>query len=172
MAFMAAALPYLQAAGAALSVAGAAKSASAANAAARAQQEQLNAAAMQEDAAGQHRAEIDRRKADLMLSRALALGASSGAGTSGLDSVLRGIAQEGETAAGYSLYESTEKAKGMRYSGEVGVSEARARGKATMMQATAGAAMSLAGKYGGGGSGGWFSSGTSAPIEERVSALR
>ena len=71
----------------------------------------------------------------------------------GLDSILRGIAQEGETAAGYSLYESTEKAKGMRYRGQVGVSEAKARGRATMMQAVASSAMTLAGAYGGGGSG-------------------
>jgi hypothetical protein len=136
---------------AAVQMAGAKQSADAANAAAKAEQEQLNAAALQEGAAGQHAAEAARRKSDLMISRALAVGAASGAGTTGLDSILRGIAQEGETQAGYSTYESTERAKGMRYKGDVGVADARARGKATMMQSVASSAMSLYGAYGGGG---------------------
>ena len=121
-----------------LNLAGAQMSADAGNAAAKAEQSQLNTAATQEDAAGQHAAEAARRKSALMLSRAIAIGAASGAGTAGLDSILRGIAQEGETQAGYIGYESTEKAKGMRYRGQVGASEAKARGKATMSPARAG----------------------------------
>lgn len=163
MAMMATALTI---ASTAMQVMGAQQSAKAANAAAAAEQAQLNAAATQEDAAGQHAAEAARRKSDLMLSRALAVGAASGAGTAGLDSILRGIAQEGETAAGYSTYESTEKAKGMRYRGEVGVAEAKARGRATLMSAYASAGISLAGKYGGGLSK-LIPTQAAAPIEDR-----
>jgi hypothetical protein len=156
-----------------LNLAGAKMSADAANVAARNEQAQLNAAATQEDAAGQHAAEQARRKSDLMISRALAVGAASGAGTTGLDSILRGIAQEGETQAGYTTYESTEKAKGMRYRGQVGVAEAKARGKSTMMQAVASSAMTLAGAYGGGS--GFLSkfipTQSAAPIIEKSTAM-
>lgn len=142
-----------------LNIAGAKMSADAGNAAAKAEQAQLNAAALASEATSQHQAEQDRRKADLMLSRALAVGAYSGGGTSGLDSLFRSIAQEGETAAGYSLYEGAEKAKELRYRGTVGVASAKSAGKATLMSAIANSAMMLAGKYGG--------TDTAAPIVER-----
>jgi len=137
----------LLAAAAGVNVAGAKMSADAGVAAAKTEQAQLNAAALANDAAAQHQAEQDRRKSDLMLSRALAVGAYGGGGVSGLDTLFRSIAAEGETAAGYSLYEGTEKAKELRYRGDIGVRSAKASGRATLMSAIANSAMSIAGKY-------------------------
>lgn len=154
---------FMLAASTAMSLYGAKKQADAGNAAAAAEKQQLDTEAMSAEAQSQYDAEAKRRKAELMLSRALAVGAASGAGTTGLDSLLRDIGAEGETAAGYALYGGTEKAKGLRYRGDVGVYEAKAKGKATIMSAVAGAATSLYGAYGGG-----FFTQPAAPIESRT----
>lgn len=154
---------YGTAVGAGLSILGAKQQADAGNAAAKAEQQQLNAAALAAEGQGQYEAEAQRRKSELMISRALAVGAASGAGTQGLDSLLRDIGAEGETAAGYALYGGKEKAAGMRYRGEVGVSEAKSRGSATLMSAIGSSALSLAGRYGGGG----FFSQSAAPIVDK-----
>lgn len=145
MAFMMAALPYLAAG---LTVAGGVASANAANAAAKATKQQLDYQAGQTEAAGQREAEARRRKAALMVSRAVAVGAASGAGTSGIEGALAGIAEEGEKDAGGAIYESTEAAKGMRYKGAVGVAEAKAQGRATILSSVGQAGLSLAGKFG------------------------
>ena len=178
-------MAWMTAIAAGLNIYGAQQQAAAGNEAAKVEQAQLNAAALSAEGQSQYEAEAQRRKAELMISRALAVGASSGAGTSGLDYLLRDIGAEGETAAGYALYGGTEKAKGLRYRGEVGVAEAKAKGRATLMSAIGQSAMSLAAAYGGGGapaaagtaktgSNSWFtkltskSGGRMAPIEERV----
>ena len=97
----------------------AARNAENARIAAEANKVQTDYAAGQADAAGQHQAAANRRKAELMLSRAQAVAAASGGGP--LDeSLMSGILSEGETAAGYSLYESSERAKGLRSRGQVG----------------------------------------------------
>lgn len=102
--------------------------------AAEASKVQTDYAAGQADAAGQHEAEAKRRKAELMLSRAQAVAAASGGGP--LDeSLMSGILGEGETAAGYSLYESSERAKGLRYRGQVGAYEANAKGRSEIESA-------------------------------------
>jgi hypothetical protein len=137
----------MQIAGTALSLAGGLAQSSAMKSAAKANQAQLNYAAGQTEAAGQHKAEQDRRKAELMLSRAMAVGAASGAGTSGMEGILAGIAGEGEKQAQATMYESTERAKGLRYQGAVGVAEAKQKAKATLLGAFGSAAMSIAGRY-------------------------
>lgn len=158
-------MAWMTAIAAGLNIYGAKMQADAGNEAAKAEQAQLNAAALSAEGQSQYEAEAQRRKAELMISRALAVGASSGAGTSGLDSLLRDIGAEGETAAGYALYGGSEKAAGMRYRGEVGVAEAKAKGRATLMSAIGQSAMSLYAAYGGGG-GGFFSQ-SPAPIVDK-----
>jgi len=149
MAFMPLLAPLLTGTGGALastilSVGGAVMQANAANKAAKANQAQLNAQAGQAEAASQHRAEQERRKADLMISRGLAVGAASGAGTSGISGMLEGIAGQGETAASGTLYEGTERAKGLRYQGAVGVSNAKQQGTASILGAVGSSLMKFA----------------------------
>lgn len=93
---------------------------------------QLEYKAGQETAVGQHQAEAARKRATLMMSRAQAVAASSGAGP--LDETLAaGILGEGEKAAGFAGYESKERAKGLQYQGEVGVRQAKRQADAIMM---------------------------------------
>lgn len=125
--------------------------------AALANKQQADYAAGQAEASSQHEAEVKRRKAELMLSRAQAIAAASGGGP--LDETLmKGIIGEGETDAGYSLYEGTERAKGLRYKGDLGVYEANQQGRseiksanrqasATMLGAFAKAGMSMASQF-------------------------
>ncbi len=96
--------------------------------------QQTDHAAGQAEAAGQHEAEAKRRKAELMLSRAQAIAAASGGGP--LDETLmNGILEEGEKDAGYSLYEGSERGKGLRYKGDLGVYEANQQGRAGIKSA-------------------------------------
>lgn len=95
--------------------------------AALANQSQLEKSAIQDEAVGQREALANRRKAELMLSRAQAVAGASGAG--GLDeNLMMGILQEGETAAGYSIYRASESAAGKRYAGEAGLWQAENQG--------------------------------------------
>ena len=123
---------------------GAVASASAMKASAKAEKQQLDYAAGQSEAAGQHEAELRRRKAAITISRGLAVTAASGGSTSGIEGVLAGIAGEGERSAQGALYESTEQAKGQRYKGDVGVASAKAKANATILGGIANAGMSLA----------------------------
>lgn len=125
--------------------------------AAEANKIQADYAAGQAEAAGQHRAEQDRYKAALMLSRAQAVSAASGGGP--LDATLAaGILGRGEQQAGYSMYEANDRAAGLRYRGNVGTYEANARGiseinqankaaNATVLGSFAKAGMSMAGRF-------------------------
>jgi hypothetical protein len=140
-----------------MQVAGAASQGSEMKAAAKANQRraaaekaQLDYMAGQEQAAGQHKAVEARRKAALMLSRAQAVAAASGAGAVD-ESLMGGILEEGEREAGYRMYESGERANTLRYKGEVGLQDAtyqrkvaKQRASMTMMGAVAKAGLSLA----------------------------
>lgn len=106
-------------------------------AAARANQAQLDYQAKQELASSAKQASAQRRKAELMMSRALAVASASGAGTSGIEGLLAGIAGEGEQAAQFEMYEGAERAKGLQYRGRVGVSQARREARTTRSQAGA-----------------------------------
>lgn len=130
-----------------LGLGGSIASAKAQTAAAKANQKQLEYNAGQEQAVAQREAEARRHKADLMISRAIAVGAASGAGTSGIEGIVRGIAEEGEEAAGYAMYEGGEKAAGMRYQGAVGVANAKKSARATILGGIANTGMSLAGRF-------------------------
>lgn len=125
----------------------AAQNAERARAAAEANQKQLEYQAGQEEAAGQHQAEAARRKAALMLSRAQAVAAASGAGP--LDeSLIAGITGEGEREAGFASYGSRERAAGARYRGQVGVYDANARGRQGIEEANAAADATLLSTFG------------------------
>lgn len=137
------AMTALQVASAGLSLVGAIQQARAGTAAAKAQQVQLNYQAGQETASAIQEANARRRKADLMISRGLAVAAASGAGTSGLEGILSGIAEEGERSAGAAMYSGIERAKGLRYQGAVGVAEAKTQAKSTILGGVAKAAMSM-----------------------------
>ena len=165
MAFMAAALPYVSAAATILggmSQADSMRDAAKANAenarrVALINKQQTDYAAGQAEASSQHEAEAKRRKATLMLSRAQAIAAASGGGP--LDeTIASGLIEEGEKDAGFSLYEGTERGKGLRYKRDVGVYEANQQGRteikaankaanATMLGAFAKAGMSMAGQF-------------------------
>lgn len=152
MAALAALLPSslpsaLSAASTILSLAGAVASANAQKSAASANQVQFDYQAGQEQAAAQHEAEARRRKADLMISRAIAVSAASGAGTSGIEGILKGIAAEGETSAQYALYEGNERAAGLRYQGAVGVANAKRSARSTILGGLASAGMSIASRF-------------------------
>lgn len=115
--------------------------------AAEANKKQLDYQAGQEAAAGQHQAEEARRKATLMLSRAQAVAAASGAGP--LDeSLMSGIIGEGEKNAGYAAYGANERAKGLQYRGGVGTYEANARGRQGIEEANAAADATLLSTFG------------------------
>jgi hypothetical protein len=119
-------------AAAAATVIGGMEHASSMRSAAAANKNQADYKAGQEAAAGQYKAEASRKRADLMLSRAHAVAAASGGGA--LDQTLAtGILDQGERAAGFDMYGSTEAAKGTMYAGDVGVSSANARANSTLL---------------------------------------
>lgn len=124
---MAQALPFvmagMSAGGTALSVMGSSKQAKAAKQQAKAQYalaqyeaNQLDQNARETQAAGQYASIEQRRQSELLQSRALAIAASSGAGT--LDptvlDVIGGIAKEGERAVQTETYNAESEAAGMR----------------------------------------------------------
>lgn len=115
--------------------------------AAKAEQAQLDYSAGQAEASAQREAIEERRKADLLVSRGIAVGAASGAGTSGISGILQDITGRGEEAAGAAMYEGAEKAKEMRYRGAVGVTEARQKARATTMSAVGQAAGSIYSRF-------------------------
>jgi hypothetical protein len=126
---MAQALPFIAMAATTL---GGIKQAAAVRSAAAQNKMQLDYMAGQELAAGQYAAEASRKKGELMLSRAHAVAAASGGGP--LDeSLAAGIFSASEKAAGFDTYQSTEKAKGMQYKGDVGVRSAKVESDAILL---------------------------------------
>lgn len=159
-------------AGAVSSVVGGMKAADAAEAQAQRQKQALDFQADQQQqaagqaiAASQRDAEIQRREATLVKSRALALaGASGGAATDPtVVNLIGDIAGQGAYRAGVALYQGEEKARQLnmgasadRYSGEVALETGRNKASAARIQGITGAlgsASSLFGKYGAGGPG-------------------
>lgn len=118
-----------------LGLAGSLSQAKAMKSAAKAEQVQLDYAAGQAEASSQREAIEERRRADLLISRGIAVGAASGAGMSGISGILEGIAGRGEESAGAARYEGVEKAKEMRYRGSAGVTSASQQARATTMSA-------------------------------------
>lgn len=95
--------------------------------AAKTNQNILEAKAVQEEAAGQLAARQKEHDLTIKLSRAQAVAAAQGGG--GLqENLVSGLVERGETAAGYDLYSSTEKAKTLRYQGASAVNDAEAQG--------------------------------------------
>lgn len=128
-----------------------------------ARQQEQNAG--QEQAAAQRKAEIERRNARLVASRALAVAGASGAGASD-PTVINAIADlEGEGAyrAGLAIYEGEDRARAMRQSamnsrtqGQIAYQDAKAQSRAYKRQAWGSVMQGAANygmysKYGGGG---------------------
>ena len=94
--------------------------------AAEANRVELERQAIQEGASGQQRAIQDLRKARLMASAFAARAASGGTGVD--PSMMAGILEEGDKQAGFTMYETNERANSLRHKGAVGVYEAKAQG--------------------------------------------
>lgn len=126
---------------------------------------QLQQAAGQSIAASQRDAMEQNRQARLLQSRALALSAASGAGTTdpSVVNLISNIAGEGAYRSSVALYQGEEKARQLNdsaaaaiYQGDVAMETAKNKAKAYRMQGITGAmtgAASLFGKYGAGGPG-------------------
>lgn len=126
---------------------------------------QMNQAAGQARAASQRDAEEQRRQTALVQSRALALSAASGAGTTdpSVVNLIGDIAGQGAYRAGVALYQGDEKARQLEmgassklYEGEVALVTGKNKARAYTIQGITGAigsASSMFGKYGGGGPG-------------------
>lgn len=161
MAWMAAALPYIKAAGAVMAVAGTVKTSQAQKQYGKQQYEKKEFEAEQledigkADIAASHvAAQEKRRRARFASSRALALAAASGGGA--LDpnvvNIIAGIEEEGEFAAQTELYAGEEAARrkkmgagAARYEGYSELMASRLRAKSTLLSGFG----SLLSKYGG-----------------------
>lgn len=118
------------------------------------QQKQAEYVANQELAASQREALAARRKGELMMSRAMAVASASGAGTTGIEGILAGIAKESEEDAQYALYSGQDRAATTRFRGQVGVAEARNESRvmrnnarSTLIGSLAGTGMGLYQRY-------------------------
>jgi len=125
MTFLAAALPYISAAGTIISTIGSIQEGRAADANARFQAAQMEQQAGQERASAQREAIAKRREAKLAASRVMAL-AGGGAGDAGIINILGDIEAQGEYNAQSALYSGEERALGY----EVGATSRRMEGKA------------------------------------------
>jgi hypothetical protein len=126
MAALAAAVPYISAAGTILSTVSSISGGRSDDAAARFQAKQMEQQAGQERAASQREAIEERRKARFAESRALAVSAASGAGASDptvLD-IMGDLESEGEYRALTALFNGEERARGL----EMGASAKRYEG--------------------------------------------
>lgn len=94
----------------------------------------LDAKATQEEAISQIAATQKRKQLELQLSRAYAVAASQGGGPPP-ESLISGLIEKGETAAGYDLYSGTERAKTLRFQGESGLNTAISQGDLNVSQA-------------------------------------
>ena len=117
---MAAALPYIAAAGTVLNAAGSMKAGSAAAAAGRAtkqadiyQADQLDQNAGQAIASAQREAELQRRQTAMLVSRGIAVAAGGGGGVTDptVSGLLEKIAAEGTYRASVDLYQGEERAR-------------------------------------------------------------
>jgi hypothetical protein len=154
MAFMAAALPYIAAAGATIAAYSSVQQGKAANRAAQFEAGQMEHNAKEARAASQRDAMEQRRRAEVAQSRALAVAAASGAGA--LDptviELIGDIEAEGDLNARTALYAGEERGKGMeaqagarRYEGAEMKRAANMKAFSTILSS----AGSFAGKFGG-----------------------
>lgn len=137
-----------------ISAAGTIAAGNAANDAARFEAGQLQRNAGQVRASSQRAAIEERRNADLVASRALAVAASSGAGASDVtvENILGDIEKEGEYRALTALYEGEQQATGMETAAKVRKWEGKMAKRASRLQAVGTlleAGSSMYGKYGG-----------------------
>lgn len=125
--------------------------------------DQLDENAGQLQASAQRQAQIERRHANLVASRALALGGASGAGLSDptMAGILTDIEAEGSYRAASAIYEGDSRARRLRmgadaarFEGDVGLQGGESRASALRTTAAGSilqGAGSLYGKYGMGG---------------------
>lgn len=109
-----------------------------AEAAARAQQQQYKQQADTERALSQRQAIEERKKAALVESRALAVGAASGAGgvdTPGFSDIVSGINEEGTMRVLNSLWEGEERGRGLDYAGTMARWQGRQQRRASYWNA-------------------------------------
>ncbi|WP_447867236.1 hypothetical protein [Rahnella bonaserana] len=138
---MAAAIPFMMIAGSVVGAAGQAQQGAAAKAQADSEASQLNAQAKTSQAQGQIQAMEDRRQARLAESRALAVGAASGADANST-SLVRNISDmegQGELNALTSLWNGDDQARQLRNQSRA----TSASGAATKKAANIGAMSSL-----------------------------
>lgn len=129
--------PLLLAAGGLLSAKGALDEGDAAAADAQETAAQLRENAGQAEAAGQHAGEEELRKAELTMSRMLAVAAASGA--SAVDPTVvklaSGVAAEGELNAGMQRFNAESQARGMRLQADAGIRRGKAIQRASQWKA-------------------------------------
>lgn len=139
----------LQVGGTILSTAGAVKAGSDANSVAKWQAAQMEEQAKAEQAAASQEAENRRKDADLILSRARAVGAASGGG---IDYNLMGdLEEEGAYRVGLAIAEGDERAKGRRLDAAATRAEGRMQKSAAFLKGgrtILGGTASLMEKYG------------------------
>lgn len=99
-------------------------------------QQKLNEeAALREIAGGQRRAGEEKRQADLLASRALAVASASGADPSGVQitDIIADIDGEGAYRAAVAMYEGEANARSLRLSGTLAYESAKAKASATKL---------------------------------------
>ena len=161
--YLAAAAPYIAAAGTVMAVAGQMEAAKAAKTAAtnqriakefEAQQAEVNAG--QVKASGQRAAAEQRRRAELVASRAVALAGASGGSVSDptIVNILSDLSGEGAYRAGVAMYQAEDKARMLnmgadaaRREGSVIESGGRARANAYQLSALGSAASGASSMY-------------------------
>lgn len=94
------------------------------------QAEQARANAIQEEAFAQREAFNERKKGELVASRALAVGAASGVGVESLDNVFGDIGQEEEFRALDALFRGDRAAQNLRYQADLKVFEGEQEARA------------------------------------------
>jgi len=103
---------------------------------AKRQQAVNEVAAGQAIAVGQHRAFEEKRQADLMASRAVAV-ASAGGHAQDIDNLIADIHGEGLYRANLAMYEAETESERIRYEGELGVEVGEAKQRAAEKRTTA-----------------------------------
>jgi hypothetical protein len=131
-----------------------------ANSAGKAMQKQYKNQANTERAVAQRQGIKDHRESQLTESRAIAVGAASGAGgveTEGFSNIVAGINEQGYMNYMTSIWNGENKAQGLIYQGKIARAEGKQKKQAGFLQAATtvlSSASSIAGGMGGGGMGG------------------
>ena len=141
MAWMTAALPYIQAAGAVVAVGSSVGQANAQKKMAEIQAKQLEEQALADQAVSQTEARMERKRAAILSSRVRALSAASGTGTDSPDVIntMADIDEQGAYNALAALYSGTSSARSKNFAAAM----SRAKGKNAKTQGYAKATGSL-----------------------------